>query len=180
MKNKMKILIIFVICLAIIPSFVFAFGEVTGPVIFYVPIGSSNVSSWGISNNEATVVTLSAEGDIAKFINLPSNVTLQSNQIYWINITANIPSDYNTSNGTNITGTFYALQQGQPGQVQINLRLKKNAYILVEQPQALTLEQQNIFVAGLFALETNPSFVAVITGIIVLFGIVLFVKKKWR
>jgi len=176
MKNKIKILIFSLICLAIIPSFVFAFGEVAGPVVFYVPIGGSNTSSWGISNDQPINVQLTAEGNITQFVSLPNSISLEgNNKIYWINLSAKIPVDYNISAGTNITGTFYALAQGQPGQVQINLQLKKNAYIIVEPKMT---EQNNNFFTGFFALQSNFWIIGVI-AVVVLFALFYFgIKRK--
>ena len=79
MKNKIKIFIVAAICLMFIPIFVFAFGEVAGPVVIHVPLGSSNSSQWGISNDESITVKLTAEGDATKFISIPETVTLEGN-----------------------------------------------------------------------------------------------------
>lgn len=176
MKNKIKILIAATIFLAIIPAFVFAFGEVAGPVVFSVPIGGSNVSRWGLSNDQQINVKLSAQGDISKYISFTDSITLPSNnQIYWVNITAKIPSDYNVSQGMNITGTLYAVSEGQPGQVQINLQLKKYAYVLV---QPKVVEQSNNLFTGMFALQPVSISVAVICVVIVLFGLFHFARKR--
>lgn len=132
MNSEIKILIAATIFLAIIPSTVFAFGEVAGPVIIQVPIDGSNVGSWGIFNNESINVSISAIGDGAKYIIFPQTVTLlPNNQMTWVTIMASIPSNYQGTN--NITGSLYALAQGSPGQVQINLQMEKSFQILVQQ-----------------------------------------------
>lgn len=134
-RNFFAVSIIIFAIVLYVPISVFSFGEVAGPVVLHVSIGGSDTQNWGILNNESINVTISADGDGAQYISFPQNVTLlPNNQITWVPITANIPSSYAGTN--NITGSLYALEQGTPGQVQINLQLKKNFYILVEQNQA--------------------------------------------
>jgi hypothetical protein len=182
MKNKIKIFAMILISLAIIQATVFAFGEVAGPVVIHVPLGGTNVSSWGIFNGEAIDAKISTEGDAAKFISFPEKVSLErNNKIYWVNITAKIPADYNLTQGTNITGTLYALTEGKPGQVQINLQVKKTIQIIVEQPQ---ISEENMFsnyLTGLFALQAYSvpvvGIIAVIV-LIVLLGIFYIAKIK--
>jgi len=178
---KSILLFIFFSAFFMIPS-VFAFGEVAGPVVFTVPIGGNNVSSWGISNDQAINVKLSAEGDAMKYLSFPDSITLQpNNQIYWVNLTAKIPSDYNVTQGTNITGTLSAVAAGQPGQVQINLRLKKSMYILV-QPATVQESVQQFsepfqIATGLFAL--GPLIYLPAAGaIVILIGIFYFARKR--
>jgi len=182
--NKIKIFITILICLAVIPSLVSAFGQIAGPVVIHVPLGGSNQSSWGIFNGESITVNISAEGDAMKYIFYPEVITLEpNNKIYWVNITAKIPSGYNLTQGTNITGVIYALAGGKPGQVQINLQLKKNIFILVEQEQVTTLPiEQEIrkFMTGLSALEPVYVIPVAVLGIIILFGIFYFTKMKRR
>ena len=184
MKNKTKICAIAVlICLAFIPSSVFAFGEVAGPVVINVPIGGSGVGTWGLGHNETVNVKLRVEGNASKYLSLPSEITLPPNGIYWINVTATIPSDYNVTQGTNITGVMYATLEGLPGQVQINLQLMKNVLIVVEQPQASSSATESPvgkFITGLFALE--PTSVISVLGLIFIISIAsfYFVKRKRR
>lgn len=181
MKNKLASIILTSFAVFFIPNIVFAFGEVAGPVVFYVPIGGSNNSMWGIFNNESVAVSISAEGDAAKYLSFPQNFTLQpNNQIYWINLTANIPSDYNVTQEKNITGVLYAVAQGQPGQVQINLRLKKNMYVLVGESQKTNSVSEKIptnLFTGFFALQPAP-ILSVIATLAVIFGLFFFIKGR--
>jgi len=180
MKNKIKIFILTLTCLAVIPSLVFAFGEITGPVVIHVPLGGSGVGMWGLVHNETVEVSLRAEGDASQYISLPSKVTLPPTGIYWVNITAKIPADYNISQGANITGVMYALLEGSPGQVQINLQLKKNVFILVEQPQVSNLEEGMFgdMITGLFVLK--PGYIMSVVGMamIIIVTFIYFTKNR--
>jgi len=181
MKNKIKIFILTLTCLAIIPSLVFAFGEVAGPVVIHVPIGGSNTSTWGIFNGEAITTKLSAEGDAAKYISLPEKVSLEgNNKVYLVDVAARIPADYNLTQGTNITGTLYALAEGNPGQVQINLQVKKNVFILVEQPQVSNLEsgQFGNLITGMFALKPGNIMSVIGLFMIIVVTFIYFTKNR--
>jgi len=109
---------------------VFSLQEVAGPLVISVPIGGSNSAQWGLLNdgNQAITVSLSATGNAAQYLSFPQTVDLQPGKVIYISITATIP---NTSSAGNITGTLYALQEGQPGQVQINIQLTKSVTIMV-------------------------------------------------
>lgn len=180
MKNKTKITLAILICLAFIPSSVLAFGEVAGPVVIHVAIGGSGVGMWGLGHNETVKVQLRAEGNASKYLSFPGEVTLPPTGVYWVNVTATIPSDYNVTQGMNITGVMYATLEGAPGQVQINLQLKKNVFIIVEQPQSPDFGTQiKSFITGLFALQPSSVFPSV--GLIALLvGLFYFVKMKRR
>jgi hypothetical protein len=174
--KEIFLLVVVLISLLLISCSVYAFGQIAGPVVIHVPLGGSNASSWGILNNEATTVKISAEGDATKFISFPERVTLEPDKIYLVNITAKIPSDYDLEQGKNITGTLYALLEGKPGQVQINLQLKKNMYILVEEPKKD--QSTTKFMTGLFLL--GPNYAVSISVLVVLFTFILFFKNKRR
>lgn len=171
MKDIVFVTII-LISLLLVPS-VLAFGEVTGPVIINVPIGGSEVGMWGLGNNETVKVKLRTEGDASNYLYLPSEVTVPSTGIYWINVTATIPANYNISKGTNITGMMYALLEGSSGQVKINLQLEKRIYILIEQPQ----EQKRNFFTGLFELQSTSWFIGII-AVVVIFVLIYYARKK--
>jgi hypothetical protein len=183
MKNKIKISILISLCLVLVPSFVFAFGEITGPVVIHAPLGGSGVGKWGLVNNQTVEVGLRVEGNASEYISLPSKVTLPPSGIYWVNVTAKIPSNYNVSQGTNITGVMYAVLEGKTGgQVQINLQLKKNVFVIVEQPQAaplLVLSSIGKFFTGLFVLGPT-SLTAVLTVALIFIALVFFLKRKRR
>jgi len=179
---KIKNLILILTCLAIIPSLVFAFGEVAGPVVIYVPLGGTGTGRWGLGHNETVNVKLRVEGNASQYITLPSEVTLPPTGIYWVNVTAKIPSNYNISKGTNITGVMYAVLEGTPsGQVQINLQLKKNVFVIVEQPQAFPLSilrRISKFFTGFFALQPTSLTYALAAVLIVIVAFVYFTKIK--
>jgi len=180
MKHKF-LTVVFLICLTIIPTTVFAFGQVAGSIFIHVPIGGSNTGSWKIFNEEPLKVKISAEGDAKNFISFPEQVTLEpNNKIYSIEMTAKIPADYKITQGTNITGTLYALSEGSPGQVKINLQLKKNIYILVESPEpsAVAGNPLTSLITGFFSM--GPAYVLSFFGLIILVEIILFIKKKGR
>jgi hypothetical protein len=130
-KRKMELLaLVLPIFLLFFVQGVFSLQEVAGPLVISVPIGGSNSAQWGLLNdgNQSITVSLNATGDAAKYLSFPKNVYLQPGKIVYISITAAIP---NTSSGGNITGTLYALQDGQSGQVQINIQMMKNVTIMV-------------------------------------------------
>jgi hypothetical protein len=129
----MKKLLVIGLLLSLLATNVLALQEVAGTIIISTPIGGTNSSKFGLLNdgNETIIVSLRAEGDAAKYLSFPSNVTLEPNKFVYTNITATLPSDYDTSLGSNITGTLYALQKGSPGQVQINVQLMKAVTIMV-------------------------------------------------
>jgi hypothetical protein len=180
MKNK--IILIALICLAVVPSLVFALGEVAGPVVIHVPLGGSGVGMWGLGHNETVNVKLRVEGNASQYITLPTEVTLPPTGIYWVNVTAKIPSNYSISQGTNITGVMYAVLEGTPsGQVQINLQLKKNVFVIVEQPKASPLSffaRIGKFFTGFFALQPNSLASVLAVVLIVIIAFVYFTKTK--
>jgi hypothetical protein len=144
MKNEIKFLAITAICLAIIPSSVLALGEVAGPIIIYVPVGGTNIGQWGIFNKDSMSVKISVQGDAAKYLSFSSTVDLPgNNQMVYIPITVNIPSDAALTEGTNVTGELYALAEGEPGQVQINVQMEKNIFIIIGNPPEGVSQVQN-------------------------------------
>jgi hypothetical protein len=171
---------------AIVPCSAYAFGEVAGKVIIPTPLGGSGVGSWGIGHNETVVVALRVEGAAAKYISLPKEITITPDQMYWVNVTANVPANYNVSNGTNITGIMYATLKGSPGQVQINLQLSKTVIIMVEAPQKSPdiMMQIRSFMAGLglASLMDSPelSIGGLAIAIIALIGVYYFAIKSRR
>jgi hypothetical protein len=171
---------------AIIPCSAFAFGEVAGMVIIRTPLGGSGVGTWGIAHNETVSVALRVEGNAASFISLPNEITVTPDQMYWVNVTAHVPADYNVSKGTNITGTMYATLKGAPGQVQINLQLSKTVIIMVEAPQKspdILMQVRSILAGlGLASLMDSPelSVGGLAVVIIALVGFYYFAIKFRR
>lgn len=152
-----------------------ALQETAGPVIISTPIGGSNSSRYGLINdgNETIVVSIRAEGDAAKYLSFLENVSLVPKKIFYVNITASLPLDYDTSLGRNITGFIYALQEGTPGQVKINIQLMKRVNIIAYgngTKQSSNNINQSSLVTGLFAFTLNypPLVVSLVIVIIVL------------
>jgi hypothetical protein len=86
-------------------------------------------------------VSLRADGDVANYLSFPATVDLEPKKFVYTNITATIPSDYSSTG--NITGYLYALQEGNPGQVKINVQMMKSVVISVYgQPKQVTSSGQ--------------------------------------
>lgn len=117
-----KIILIFSI-LIFLPS-VLALQQVAGPLTIYAPIGGSNSTQYGLKNdrNESVVVKLRTEGDISSYLSLPNEIVLEPGKLTFIDVKANIPPD---SSEKTVSGFIYALQEGERGQVQLNVQLKK-------------------------------------------------------
>jgi len=141
----MKKLFVIGILLILLATNAFALQEVAGTIIISTPIGGTNSSKFGLLNdgNETITVSLRAEGDIAKYLSFPANVSLEPKKFVYTNITATIPSDYDKTG--NITGYLYALQEGASGgQVKINVQMMKSVIISVYgQPNQVTSAQTN-------------------------------------
>ena len=158
---------------------VFALGQVAGPVVIHVRAGESNTSIWGIFNQDPVTVSFSADGNASEFISFPEKITLEANnKISWINIVAAIPADYNYAQGKNITGAIYALSEGESGQVQLNLQLKKNIFIIVENSKTNEVSQN--LLTGFVSLQPS-SVIAAVIGLILLTGFFYFTKiRRWK
>jgi hypothetical protein len=144
MSNTVKLILITLFAGLLLAQNVYALQEVAGPLVISVPVGGSNSARWGLVNddNQTIIVSLNATGDAAKYLSFPQTVGLQPGKIYYVNVTANIPADYNL--GRNITGTLSATQAGQSGgQVQINVAMLKSVTITVTGESA-QLQQNSI------------------------------------
>src|SRR3990172_2232280 len=136
MKTKIrKIFAATMIAFLLSVSSAFALGLTAGPVRIAVDVGASNSSSFGLLNNgnETITVAIRAEGAAAEFLAFPTSVELVPKKLTYVDVTATIPADYDGSLGGNITGFMYALQEGSPGQVQINVQARKVVQVLVPQ-----------------------------------------------
>jgi len=131
----MKSLLLVIVCLSVFlsASITYALQQVAGPLFFTVPLGGSSSARYGLVNDgeETITISLRAEGDAAKYLSFPSSVELQPKKMVYTEVTANIPENYDRASGGNIYGWMYALQQGAPGQVQINVQMKKNVTIVI-------------------------------------------------
>jgi hypothetical protein len=190
LNNDMKKIIIGILFLLLAAN-ALALQEVAGTIIILTPIGGSNSSKFGLLNdgNETIIVSLRAEGDVAKYLSFPANVTLEPNKFVYTNITAIIPVDYDKTG--NITGYLYALQEGTSGgQVQINVQLMKSVTIEVYgQPKQVTSSQtsqgtssqlnQAVSSSDLVTLiSNNYSIVIVVILAIVVLAVVYVYKAK--
>jgi hypothetical protein len=188
----MKRIMILIILGLLLASPVYALQQIAGPLVISVPIGGTNSAKYGLINDENETITISlrAEGDVAKYLFFPATVDLLPNKIIYTDITAKIPADYDTSLGGNITGYVYALQEGKPGQVKINVQMKKSVTILIPglPPKASkTVETTNpqttivsttqpTGITGLFALVSANSFVIVLIILVII--VLMFIKIK--
>jgi hypothetical protein len=178
----MKKIIIGILLSLLIAANVNALQEVAGPIIIPVAAGGSNSSRYGLINdgNETVVVSLRAEGDVAKYLSFPQNVSLEPKKLVYVNVTASLPSGYNL--GQNITGFLYALQEGQPGQVKINVQLMKSITIIAipidKNKTSSIYQQQNSPLTGFFASISNYSSIVVI--LVIAFAIIFILYTTQR
>lgn len=190
MNNSMKIILMTVFAGFLLVQNAYALQEVAGPLVISVPIGGSNSTRWGLINdgNETITVSLNATGDVAKYLSFPATVDLVPHKTVYTNITANIPADYNL--GQNITGTLYALQEGKPGQVQINVQMMKSVIITVtgesvELKQTSDLKQTlpgnsvQASLTGLAALVSSNYLAIVFIIVLIFIAFAFFVFKKF-
>ena len=186
----MKKIIIIILASLLLASPVFALQEIAGPLVISVPIGGTGSAKYGLINdeNETITVSLRAEGDVADYLSFPATVDLEPGKIVYTDITAKIPANYDKSLGGNITGYLYALQEGNPGQVKINIQMQKNITITIGQESASqTIENSKttgtthavVSPTGLFALGFNNTIIIIIL-VIVIIAIMLVVIKKRR
>jgi hypothetical protein len=192
----MKKIIIIILASFLLVSPVFALQEIAGPLVISVPIGGSDSAKFGLINDENETITISlrAEGDVAKYLSFPATVDLEPSKIIYTDITAKIPADYDKSLGGNITGDIYALQEGKPGAVQVNVQMMKSVTILipglepkqqtsqiVENPKTVettqAVEATQSSPTGLFTLIPSYYFVIILIAIVI---IMLIVIKKRR
>jgi hypothetical protein len=187
----MKKLFVIGILLSLLATNALALQEVAGTIIISTPIGGSNSSKFGLLNdgNETITVSLRADGDVAKYLSFPANVSLEPKKFVYTNITAIIPTDYDKTG--NITGFLYALQEGASGgQVQINIQLMKSVVISVYgQPKQVTSSEQTnqetsqlnqaVSPSGLVTLiSNNYSVVILVIALIAIAFIVYKAKRK--
>jgi len=172
-------------------SYVFALGMTAGPVVILANVGSSNSSRFGLVNNgeEAITVSIRAEGDAAQFIEFPTTLDITPKKIEYVDIKATIPATYDGSLGGNITGFVYALQEGKPGQVQINVQAKKFVQLIVPQyggrlpePEAQTQTQEKTQKASaitgfLSIFSTNILASALVSAGILAFLLFFFFRR---
>lgn len=133
MNKYLLVILIFFLFNFFIFSSAFALQQVAGILLINVPIGGTNSVKYGLVNdgNETIKISLRAEGDAATYLSFPKTVDLPPHKMMYTDIVATIPTDYDKSLGGNLTGYVYALQEGEPGQVKINIQMKKLVNIVI-------------------------------------------------
>jgi hypothetical protein len=187
----MKKIMIAVIVSLLLMQHANALQQIVGPLVISVPIGGSGYAEYGLINdgNETITISLRAEGDVAKYLSFPKTVDLVPHKIVYTTITATIPEDYDTSLGGNITGYVYALQEGKPGMVKINVQLKKTVTIIVPgvtasgETKELSIQpteelKQMAPVTGLVSLVSANSLVTVLFVVLVVVILIVVKIKK--
>lgn len=186
----MKRIILAIIASLLIMSHANALQQIAGELVISVPIGGSDSVQYGLINDEEETITirLRAEGDVADYLSFPETVDLEPNKIVYTDITANIPEG---SSPGNITGFVYALQEGEPGQVKINVQMKKSVVISVseqtlegtvveeETTEEVTEGAQTSPLTGLIALVSS-GFGLIVIIVVLLVILFILIKIKGR
>jgi len=183
---KLKKLIPIIMTSLILPTIVFGLQQTVGKLEIYVKPGESNSSYYGLINegNQTITVKLRTEGLISEFVNISKELELQPKKFVPVFVNVSIPSNYDFSKGNNITGYVYALIEGKPGQVQINVQARKTVDIIVQgekspSTESKLLESHASGITGLLSTPVSiPFFVAFLITIVVLLGLFFFVKSK--
>lgn len=168
MSKLLPIILIFILFNCFIFSSVFALQQVAGTLMFNITIGGSSSVKYGLVNdgNETITISLRAEGDVAPYLSFPEKVDLSPKKLIYTDITAKIPDDYDKSLGGELRGYIYALQEGTPGQVKINVQMKKLVNIIIPGLPAVTRTTTTIptttILSNLKQEVKNPS-----TGLVV-------------
>ena len=157
--KKIYLIAIIIASLLVIPNISIALQQVAGPLVLTVPIGESNTTTWKLFNDEDQTITVKVrvEGSVSEYLSFPETVDLPPKQFTPIVITASIPEDYDKSLGGKISGFLYALQEGQPGQVQINVQMKKSISIIIPGLPILPEEETNIATQTTVQQQTIPN-----------------------
>ncbi len=179
-----KILSTFTITLLFLPLFTYALQQTVGKIVMDVQVGGTNSSSYGLINdkNETVVAKLRTEGGISNFVKIPETLELPPKKFVSVYVNVTIPEDYDFSEGRNITGYVYALVEGQPGQVQINVQTRKTVEIIVLGGSQNILQKIKVepsSISGFVTLVSNP-LVAFMIGLVVAFVIMLLIIKRKR
>ena len=128
----MEKLVVIIIAVLLLAPGAFALQQVAGTLSMSPSVGGSDSAQYGLVNdgNETIIIKLRAEGDAAQYLSFPDTVELISNKIVYTDIVANIPANYNGQ--ASLSGSLYAVQEGKPGQVQINVQMKKSVVVSVQ------------------------------------------------
>jgi len=189
MRSNYQLFLTIFFVFSIIPS-AFALKQVAGMLEIELAAGQTGVLKYGLLNdkNETSTLKLRAEGDIVPYISIPESVELQPGKLTYVELNVNIPADYDISNGNEIKGSVFALQEGRPGQVQLNLQLKKGVVIKVieeNQVESLNLEKNTGYITGFsimpFAVKTSVVVLPVVLAVMLIY--IIKIKegnKKWK
>jgi hypothetical protein len=163
MKSYQVGMILAIIASLFLVQGVFALQEVAGPLVISTPIGGNNSAKWGLINDGSATITakLSASGDAAQYLSYPPTVVLQPGKVVYVNVTAIIPADYSSAE-RNVTGYLYALQEGTPGQVQINIQMMKS--VTIEVTGQLSNSNQASSLKNLISTSQMTGLVALVSG----------------
>jgi hypothetical protein len=187
-----KIFVSMTIVFLLIVSSVFALGMTAGTVRILVDVGSTSSSSFGLVNkeNDTIIVKLRVEGDAAQFLEIPTTLELVPNKVTYVDVKANIPSNYDGSLGGTINGSIYAVQEGESGQVQINVQAKKAIQILISEyggrlpektseSQVPAKEENLLITTGLASLVsfTTPLIIIVIVVVVLIVSIFVVLRR---
>jgi hypothetical protein len=174
-------------------SDVLALGITAGTVRILVDVGGTSGSTFGLVNNgnETITVAIRAEGDAAQFIEVPESLELQPQELTYVTVKVTIPSTYDGYLGGNITGYIYAVQEGEPGQVQINVQAKKAVQLLIPQyggrlPETLesqsssqSVSEESNIATGMMTMPTLNPILLVPIGLGILAVIAYFVFSRF-
>jgi hypothetical protein len=196
MNTYLLLILLFFLFNSFIFSNVFALQQVAGTLVMTVPIGESNSAKYGLVNdgNETTTITLRAEGDAAPYLSFPETVNLPPQKLIYTDITATIPDNYDKSLGGDLRGYVYALQEGTPGQVKINIQMKKLVNIIIPGLPAVIKETTTTTVIpnnpkkesqnSMTGLVVNPSlslnYPIMIFFILIIIGMGIYIIKIRR
>jgi hypothetical protein len=179
-----KLIAIFAISLLILVSSVFALQQTVGKLVVYVRQGESNSTYYGLTNegNETITVKLRSEGNISDFVEFPNMLELPPKKFIPVIVNVSVPIDYDYSKGNNITGYIFALLEGKPGQVQINVQTRKTLDIIVQESGSVVEAQFPLpSITGLFSTSVSiPFFGFALIGILLFVGLILLIKRKRR
>jgi len=185
MKTRNLIAISFVFVFLMLLPVVFALRQTVGKIALTVAPGGTNNSYYGLTNdlNETITVKLRTEGDAAPYIQIPSSLELPPDKFVQVDVMVSMPSDYDFSKGNSITGYIYALLEGEPGQVQINVQTRKTVEINVlgsKESQSLQSPISESSLSGYSSLLANPILILAVSLIAgcLFFGLIFRSLKK--
>jgi hypothetical protein len=179
----LNFIVVAMISLVVFSTSVYALQQTVGKVVIYTEVGGTNSSYYGLTNegNETITVKLRSEGNISDFVDFPKVLELPPEKFVPVIINVSIPSNYDFSKGKTIIGYIFALLEGEPGQVKINIQTKKTVEIIVKENDYIPTENKASGlsdVTGLFLKPISVPFFGIVLIVFVFIG--LFVLIKWK